>query len=455
MRLAGWFVVLLVGLGGCGGGEGGTLPDRTASPPAISPASVGDDWPTYHHDAERSGVAPRVSPVGELVTAWRARLDGAVYGQPLVIGDQVIAATENDTVFGLDRRTGRVRWSRHLGSPVPLSELDCGNIDPLGITGTPVYDPATRRVYVVAETAGYHHVLYGLAVGDGAVETQRDIPSPDGQPRYDQQRAALLLAAGRVYVAFGGLAGDCGPYIGSVVGVPTSGQGPIVSYRVPTPREGGSWATGGPTLGADHTIYVSVGNGAATSGAYDGSDSVVALTPDLRRTAVFAPRTWPEDNARDLDLGSLSPAVLPGGRLLIAGKRGIAYLLRAPGLGGIGGEITQAPVCAAYGGPAHDGTTVYLPCISGGTAAVSVSGDGIHVLWRGPEGAAGSPVVGGGAVWTADWENGTLYALDPRSGRIRQKINVPGQLPHFASPTLSGNLALIGTMDGVVAIAGA
>jgi hypothetical protein len=202
-------------------------------------------------------------------------------------------------------------------------------------------------------------------------------------------------------------------------------------------------------------IYVSAGNGAATSGPYDGSDSVVALTPDLRRRAVFAPRTWAEDNARDLDLGSMSPAVLPGGRLLIAGKRGIAYLLRAPRLGGVGGEIAQARVCEAYGGPAHDGTTVYLPCISGGTAAVSVSGDQIHVLWRGPDGAAGSPVVGGGAVWTVDWASGALYALDPHSGRTRQKINIADQLPHFASPTLSGDLALIGTMNGVVAIAGA
>ena len=62
-------------------------------------------------------------------------------------------------------------------------------------------------------------------------------------------------------MAFGGLAGDCGPYRGSVVGIPLSGAGPLISYVVPTPREGAVWATGGPVTGPDGTMYVSVGNG--------------------------------------------------------------------------------------------------------------------------------------------------------------------------------------------------
>ena len=173
-------------------------------------------------------------------------LDGAVYGQPLLVGNLVIAATENDSIYGLDQATGRVIWRRHVGTPVPLSDLPCGNIDPLGITGTPVYNPASGLVYAVAETTGYHHVLVGVSVRDGAVRVERDIPTPDGQPRYDQQRPALTIAAGRVYVAFGGLSGDCGPYRGSVVGIPLSGAGPLISYVVPTPREGAVWGTARP-----------------------------------------------------------------------------------------------------------------------------------------------------------------------------------------------------------------
>jgi polyvinyl alcohol dehydrogenase (cytochrome) len=388
--------------------------------------------------------------VAGLAVAWRAALDGAVYGQPLVIGDTVVAATENDTVYGLDRGTGVERWHRHLGTPVPLSDLPCGNIDPLGITGTAVYDPSSGRVFVVAESTGFHHTLYGLDLADGTVRVQREIPVPDGQPRVDQQRAALLLTGGRVYVAFGGLDGDCGPYVGSVIGVPVSGTGALVSYQVPTTREGGIWAPGGPAIGPDGTLYVSVGNGAATSGAFDSSDSVTALTPGLRVKAVFAPPVWAADNQADLDLGSLTPAILDNGRVLITGKRGTAYLLHAPALGGVGGQIAEARTCPAYGGPAHVGTTVYLPCRSG-TAAVSVAGDRIRVLWRGPGGAAGSPVVGGGAVWVTDWASGRLYALDQGTGKVLQRLTV-GDLPHFASPSLSGDLALVGTMTGVVAV---
>ena len=64
------------------------------------------DWPTYQHDTARSGVAPQLSSVGSsLGVGWRAELDGAVYGQPLVIGDQAIAATEDDRVRPCPRGT--------------------------------------------------------------------------------------------------------------------------------------------------------------------------------------------------------------------------------------------------------------------------------------------------------------------------------------------------------------
>ena len=245
-------VLALCPLAGCstattGGGAPATAATSAATtaqpPPAGKPARLSPtDWTTYHRDAARTGVAPNRPAAGPLSIAWQRRLDGAVYGQPLVIGGLVIAATEGDTVYGLDRATGQIRWHVHLGTPVPLSALPCGDIDPLGITGTTVYDRATRMVYAVAETTGFHHVLAGIAVPTGKLVFRRDIPTPDGHPRYDQQRAALLVNRGRVYVAFGGLDGDCGPYQGSINGVPASGRGPIVSYKVPTAREAGMWA---------------------------------------------------------------------------------------------------------------------------------------------------------------------------------------------------------------------
>ncbi len=423
--------------------------------PPVSPPAAGGDWITYHANAARTGRARGVPRPGRLRIAWTTRLDGAVYGQPLVIGGLVVAATEGDSIYGLAASTGRVRWHAHLGRPVPLADLPCGDISPLGITGTPAYDPANGLVYAVAETTGFHHVLVGVSVANGAVRVRRQIATPDGRPRYDQQRGALLVADGRVYIPFGGLYGDCGPYRGSVVGVPVSGRGGLVSYTVPTAREGGIWAPGGPVLSPAGTLYVSVGNGAATSGRFDGSDSVTALSAKLRRTGIFAPATWAADNAADLDLGSMSPALLGDGRILAVGKRGTGYLLRASRLGGVGGQVASAPVCNAFGGAAVAGTVAFIPCGSGGPAAVATSRTHLRVLWRGPAGAAGSPVLGGGAVWVANYGAGILYALGPGTGRVLRRISVGSGLPHFASPTLSGGLALLGTRHGVVAISGA
>ncbi|MGO9500545.1 MAG: PQQ-binding-like beta-propeller repeat protein [Streptosporangiaceae bacterium] len=83
---------------------------------------------------------------------WSRRLDGAVYGQPLVIGGVVVAVTENDSVYGLRRSTGQVLWRAHVGTPTPLSAQHCGDISPLGITSTPVSDRADGLVYAVAQT---------------------------------------------------------------------------------------------------------------------------------------------------------------------------------------------------------------------------------------------------------------------------------------------------------------
>jgi hypothetical protein len=203
------------------------------------------------------------------------------------------------------------------------------------------------------------------------------------------------------------------------------------------------------------TLYVGVGNGAATSGAYDGSDSVTALSLTLRETGIFAPDVWPQDNAGDADLGSLSPVLLPGGLVLQVGKRGIGYLLDGAHLGGVGGQLTSAAICPAFGGAAVSGTVAYVPCASGGLAAVDTAGRRLRIRWRGPAAAAGSPVLGGGAVWLADLGAGILYQLSPASGQVRQQISLGATLPHFASPSLSGPLVLIGTMHGVVAVSGA
>jgi hypothetical protein len=146
---------VLAAVAGCAGGgtsTGSAPPSRTLAPDPGGGGHPDAAWPTYGRDFARSGVAAGVARPGRLAVSWRAHLDGAVYGQPLLVGNLVIAATENDSVYALDQATGRVIWRRHVGTPVPLSDLPCGNIDPLGITGTPVYNPPSGLVYAVATT---------------------------------------------------------------------------------------------------------------------------------------------------------------------------------------------------------------------------------------------------------------------------------------------------------------
>jgi len=435
-------------------------PTVTPSPTtAITPVPAGADvWPVYHQNQQRTGQSPNTPPLTSLATRWNAHLDGAVWAEPIVVGENVIVATENDTLYALNPLTGAVVWSDHVGTPVPQSALPCGNIFPLGMTGTPAYDAATQSIFVVAEQTGPIHVLYSFNATTGAVQWSRqvDISSPLEHPAAVQQRPALTVANGYVYIGFGGLDGDCSQYVGAVVAVPTSGQGSSLDFMVPTSREGAVWATGGPVLTANGDILVSTGNGAAEGGTWDESDSVLELTPTLQLAGDFAPSRWAYDNAHDLDLGSVAPTLLPDGFIFIAGKSGIGYVLRASSLGGVGGQVYSAQVCGgalSFGDTAFSGDTLYQPC-SNGTEAISVSSTGsFSILWQTPSGSNGPPVLGGGSLVTVDWHNGTLYVLNPGNGSIEAQIGV-GSVPDFTSPALLGDLALVGTRSGVVAISG-
>jgi outer membrane protein assembly factor BamB len=424
-------------------------PAPTATP--APSASAVADWPGYHGGARGSGSAEGFPAPSSAKVAWNARLDGAVYGQPVVVDGTVIAATEGDSVYGIGPSTGAIRWRAQLGTPVPLATLPCGNIDPLGITGAPAYDPVTRTLFVVAEIAGPRHVLFALSPDTGAIRWSRGVDVAGQDPQTLQQREALVVANGRVYIGFGGLAGDCGQYRGRLLGVPVTGQGPTIAYTVPVAREGAIWSGGGaPAVDAAGNLYVSVGNGSSTT-VYDGSDSVLELSPELALRSRFAPTVWASDNATDADLGSMSPALLEGGWVVIAGKNATGYVLRAGQLGGIGGEVSSTSLCRGFGGASWSGDTVDVPCADG-IQAISVSNTGrIQVRWRTTTGAGGPPVAGGGAVWAVNIGTGVLVALAASSGRTLASVSL-GAVPHFASPTLWNGLVLVGTLNGVVAV---
>ena len=197
----------------------------TTTTTTAAPGASSSPWTVYHGDFLGSGDASSVTSVNLTSPAWTSpALDGQLYGEPLVSGGRVYVATENDTVYALSASTGAVAWSTHVGSPVPSSALPCGDISPtVGITGTPVIDPARSEVFVVADelvNQAPAHELIGLDLSTGKVDLTQDVDPPGSTPSALLQRTGLTLDAQRVVFAYGGNFGDCSTYHGWVESVP-------------------------------------------------------------------------------------------------------------------------------------------------------------------------------------------------------------------------------------------
>jgi outer membrane protein assembly factor BamB len=426
-----------------------------AAPTTTSAPAKSVDWPTYYVDAARTGSSasgPKATPVQE---RWVSpSLDGDVYAQPLIVGNRVLIATENNTVYSLDAATGHIVWSRHLGTPVAGSTLPCGDVDPVGITGTPVVDVATSRLYVVGLVRSTGDVLFVLDLRDGHVVASTDADAPGADPRVHNQRAALTLANGRVYVPYGGRFGDCGDYKGRIVAVAvtSTGLGAAASYTVPTARAGGFWTPPGAALRSDGTFVITTGNTFNAGGRYDFGNSVLRFDASMRMLDSFAPSNWQFLNNTDGDLGSSSPVLVENGtRVFQIGKAGIGYLLDAAHLGGIGHPLHQGDVCnglGVWGGMAHDGDTIYVPC-GGAIVQVTVKGDSFTTGWRATVPTPGPTVVGNGIVWVIGTDHGTLFAFDAASGQQLVRRSVDSVPSRFTSPALGDGMVVLAASRGV------
>jgi outer membrane protein assembly factor BamB len=445
-------VVVLVAIG-CGSGAEPESSSATVGSPAAGAAKRGGglaNWPTYHQNNARTGVDTTSPPLGQVRRAWSRQLDGSLYAEPLAVGKRVYAATENNTVYALNAATGHVAWKRHLGPPVDASTLPCGNIFPVtGITGTPAISRDT--LYVVAFLSGYRHVLFGLRLRGGKVRLKRNVDAPGSDPRVHQERSALSVANGRVYVPYGGLTGDCGDYHGRVVSVKTRGKAHRRTFTVPVHREGGLWAPSGAAVDSAGDLFVATGNGDATTGADEGN-SVIRLSPKLKQTDFYRASNSTQLNQSDNDLGSAGPTLIAPNRLFVIGKEGLGLILNADHLGGTGGQLFSQQVCSggAYGGLAHQAPFVYVPC-SDGLYALRVSGDSFGLAWK-ATGSTGPPIVAGGAVWTID--DATLRAYAPGSGSSIATFDLGNQVTHFPSPSAGSGRLFAPAGSQVVAFAG-
>jgi outer membrane protein assembly factor BamB len=408
------------------------------------------NWATYHGNLARTGVDTSSPPLGNVRRTWTRQLDGPVYGEPLAVGRRVYVATENNTVYALSARNGGIAWRRHLGIPVDASTLPCGNIFPVtGVTGTPAISGG--RLYVVAFLSGYRHVLFALRLKGGKVQFHRPIDAPGSDPRVHQERSAMSISKGRVYVPYGGLTGDCGDYRGRVVSVQAKGKPRLRSFTVGVHREGGIWAPSGAAVNRSGSLFVATGNGDETSG-FDLGNSVIRMTPKLKQADFYRASNSPQLNQSDTDLGSVGPTMIGNDRLFVIGKEGLGLVLSATHLGGTGGELFSQQVCSggAYGGLAYRAPYVYVPCTDG-LAALRLNGSSFSVAWRAGS-SAGAPIVSGGAVWTID-QGGTLHAYTLDSGKELASLPV-GSVTHFPSPGAGGGRLFAPAESQVVAFAG-
>jgi outer membrane protein assembly factor BamB len=256
-------VALAQVIGPDGSSRGGASGLRTAAG-LKTPIVPNGSWTTYHHDNAHTGADLTLSRATTVTAGWTSpTLDERVFGSPLVYGGLVYVATLNNTVYALNQTDGSVVWSNHLRNP-EVGGWGCGNVAPQGILGTGVVDAGTGRIFVTTLATDDHYRLEGLNLTTGLEEVNTDISGFIGLPfdwTVQQQRGALAVANGYVYVPFGGRAGDCGNYHGWVFAVPTNGTA-IAHYYVTPGIGAGFWAAGGVVVN-DSTgkVFVTSGNG--------------------------------------------------------------------------------------------------------------------------------------------------------------------------------------------------
>jgi polyvinyl alcohol dehydrogenase (cytochrome) len=455
-----------------------------------STAQAEPSWTTYHRDAQRSGDDPDATQPIEPALAWQTvDLRAPIWSQPLVLGDRVYVATVGDEVYALEAATGKVVWEKSVGTPVPSEGesnlLPCGDVTPtVGVVGTPVIDPSTQTIYLVADTSdgegNVHHLLKGLSLASGEETLSTNVDPPGADPKALLQRTALNLDAGKVIFGYGGNDGDCGAYKGTVVAVPEDGGAPSFWQYAPAPPSssgGAVWATGGPAIDTAGNVYASTGNPNPPAGEeateFDYSDSVVKLNPSLDFAANpiseptpplagFEPPTWQQESNTDTDLGSAAPELLPGGLLFQAGKGGTGYLIDETTMS----SVFSAPACSenpgfsgSFGGDSFADGVIYIPC-ENGTQALSYDEQAqtFTPLWQADaRDAVGPPIVSAGLVWTVAtgaFKGGgtTLYGLSQATGKPSYTVTMPSPvIDHFASPSAAGGRLFVASGTCVTA----
>ena len=381
------------------------------APEAVAQSSAGIDVTTYHYDNFRTGwndqetvLTPANVGGAQFAKLHSVALDEQVDAQPLLLRNVTIAggahdvvyvATQNNTVYAIDAGSGAVLATRSLGTPVPIILLPgaCNNgSSVVGVSSTPVIDPVTHALYVIADTltlAGPVYKLYRLdpsTLADesppATVATTRSLSDGSSYPftaLVSRQRAALLLSRGNVYAAFASFCDHVHQLSrGWVIGwnaatLARLGGGYLDDREATSPTSfflSSVWMSGyGPATDERGNLFFVTSNTDPAGGTYNAplnlAESVIKLSPGLGKIQdYFTPTNFASLDAIDEDFGSGGALVLPrqpgsAPELAVAaGKDGRMFLLdRAQlgklGAGGIDNVLGTFPIGVCFCGPSY------------------------------------------------------------------------------------------------------
>ena len=458
-------------------------------------------------------LSPSTVRPGNFGKRYSRTLDGSVYVQPLYlpaasipgkgVHNIVLVATAHNSIYAFDADStagtnAAPLWQTSFldaaqgVTPVPAADVGCSVIAPeIGITGTPVADPAALTVYVIAETKepgpSYVYRLHALDVTTGQEMPGSPVRiEPAGfHPAAQKHRTALMLANGYVYSSWSGIC-DQGEYQGWVMAHDAKTLELKKLFDDSPGGKGGSFWNGGagPAADAAGNVFVVSANGPfdAGSGGSDYGDSFLRLLPDLSVADYFAPFNQEYLDLNDIDLGSSGAVLLPDETgsaehphlLTSAGKEGRIYLIDRDRMGSAqsgsdSGALASLPAFehSVFGSPAYFQEHVYFapeysplmafPVANAtlGSAYSSRSADNTGELGATP--SISSSGAANGVVWVVPFVyGGALEAYDAAdlSHGLYSSAADPGDnlggWNEFATATIADGKVFVGAANQLV-----
>ncbi len=461
---------------------------------------------TYHNDNLRTGgnlnetvLTPAKVNQANFGKLFSYPLDGMTFASPVYVANVnipgkgvhnvVYVATEHDSVYAFDADglSSTPLWQRSFINPaagvttVPAADTgETGDIpNEIGITSTPVIDPVTNTLYVVAKTkevvggnTSYVQRLHALDITTGAekfggpVVIQASVPgtglgSVGGTLTFDPlrelQRTALLLVNNVVYFGFASH-GDVEPFHGWLLGYNASTLSQVMVFcSTPNGDDGGIWMNGdGAAADSTGNLYAITGDGqfdANTGNGKDYGDSFLKLSPAGSVLDYFTPSVQSALDVGDLDLGSGGVLLLPDQsgahphEMVSAGKNGTIYLVDRDNMGHFNSNTDQIvqsivnifrDVTGIEGGnfssPVYFNGRVYFAPVGGNVQAFQLSSG---LLSTTPTSRTSATYDGRGGTMSISANgntNGILWALQTNGD------TVPGTLHAYDATNLGNEL---------------